>query len=567
VPPNETVNEKPEEPQPELSDAEYAQYAEADPRPEIVLTTEEHLVNAQAVQALTADPNLYQRGTVLVRVIRGGKKKDNRIDRDPMLPQIATLPEAILSERLTAVAQFCTYKEKKGKPIRIAEHPTDRLIRAVLYRGEWEGLRHLEGVVNAPMLRPDGSILEKPGYDESTGLLYEPSVEIEPIPTPLFTEDIDNAKKALLEVVADFPFSEEMHKAAWIASVLTPLARYAFSGPTPLFAIDSNIRGSGKGLLASVVSRIVCGRPMACMAAPTTDEEFQKVITSIALAGDQLVLIDNVEDGLGCPSFASMLTSTKHKGRILGKSKITSELPLWSTWFCTGNNLVFFGDVSRRYCHIRLESREANPEDRQGFKHADLLGWVSEERGRLLRAALVILKGYCAAGRPNMKLTPWGSYEGWSNLVRSAVVWAKLEDPHETRPEIRERSDPEAAGLPAILEGLEVLTSAPDNKQGIPASKIKELLNDPFYEDDDRVKALREALMNLCYIGKGDFPSPKSIGKKFQHLEGRVCEFQVQTDTLLPPIRKCLASYDPTHRGLRLWKVDTLTPKKETDHE
>ena len=38
----------------------------------------------------------------------------------------------------------------------------------------------------------------------------------------------------------------------------------------------------------------------------------------------------------------------------------------------------------------------------------------SRNRGQLLSAALTILRGWIAAGRPTHGLVPWGSYEGWS---------------------------------------------------------------------------------------------------------------------------------------------------------
>ena len=46
-------------------------------------------------------------------------------------------------------------------------------------------------------------------------------------------------------MVADFPFAQPEHKSTFLAFLLTALARYAFSGPAPLFLIDANVRGSG----------------------------------------------------------------------------------------------------------------------------------------------------------------------------------------------------------------------------------------------------------------------------------------------------------------------------------
>jgi hypothetical protein len=86
------------------------------------------------------------------------------------------------------------------------------------------------------------------------------------------------------------------------------------------------------------------------------------------------------------------------------------------------------------------------------FQHPTLLSWVGENRGRLLGAALTILRGYCAAGRPDMGLPARGSFEGWSDLVRSAVVWIDLPDPGETRVLLQDAADVTAECMAVLLE-------------------------------------------------------------------------------------------------------------------
>ena len=108
-----------------------------------------------------------------------------------------------------------------------------------------------------------------------------------------------------------FPFGTEAHKAAWVASVLTPLARYAFHGPSPLYLFDANVRGCGKSLLTDATSTIISGRPMARMSLPHDDDETRKRITALAVAGEPLILIDNLPSGgFGSPSLDAALTAT-----------------------------------------------------------------------------------------------------------------------------------------------------------------------------------------------------------------------------------------------------------------
>src|SRR5262249_58812975 len=109
---------------------------------------------------------------------------------------------------------------------------------------------------------------------------------------PLRSDAFD-ARDAILEVVVDFPFERPVHQAAWLAALLTPLARFAFIGPAPLFLVDSNTRGAGKGLLLDCISRIATGERFTIAAYTSDEDELRKRITSLALAGDRLGLFHN----------------------------------------------------------------------------------------------------------------------------------------------------------------------------------------------------------------------------------------------------------------------------------
>ena len=162
-------------------------------------------------------------------------------------------------------------------------HPPDWCVKAVHARGCWKDIRPLAGIVEIPVLRADGTVLTTPGYDPQTGLIYDPAGYTSTIPDSL---TLDNAKVALansLDVVSEFPFAKIEHKAAWIASVLTPIARYAFSGPSPLFLVDAIVAGSGKGLLIDCTARTITGRRISVMLQPRDDNESRMQITVLEL--------------------------------------------------------------------------------------------------------------------------------------------------------------------------------------------------------------------------------------------------------------------------------------------
>jgi hypothetical protein len=417
-----------------------------DKRVVIELTPDLHEDHRQAANALADHPLLYQRGRVLVRVVRDVTPRGSV--RRGGLPRIEALPLALVPEHLTAVAIFVK-KDRKG--VLVPVEPPDRLVSAVASAGRWPGVRPLEAVLGFPVLKPDGTVLCSPGYDADTGILLSGlPLGLPAIPDRPTARQVREAVALLLDLVSDFPFERPEHRAAWLAALLSPLARFAYEGPTPLFLADGNRPGVGKGLLWQLIAAILSGRPMATRSYSPDETEMEKRITTLAISGKLTVLLDNVKGYLGGAPLEAALTSTYWEGRILGVSRDYAG-PLMATWFCTANNVEASEDIVRRTCPVRLETDLEAPADRTGFKHKQLLAHAGKHRPELLAAALTILRAYCAADRPDKGLKAWGSFEGWSDLVRSAVVWAGQPDPAAARQLLRQRADVVNDNLRALM--------------------------------------------------------------------------------------------------------------------
>lgn len=121
------------------------------------------------------------------------------------------------------VGALLLLRHRALQPTRPA-HPPRWCTRALLARGRWPELPHLEGVVG-PVLRADGSVLQKPGYDRETSLLYAPTIELRPVPERPDGADVADALSLLREVVCDFPFKAEVHFSAWLRSISRPGCR------------------------------------------------------------------------------------------------------------------------------------------------------------------------------------------------------------------------------------------------------------------------------------------------------------------------------------------------------
>lgn len=480
-------------------------------KPIIIIDTDEKRVVDQAISALATQENVYHRAGLLVQVVERGDSPKG-IDRPKDAPHIVPMKQARIRELLATAAVWVKPTENDDESPFV--HPPDWAVRAVDARGQWAGIRGLTAVVETPILRADGSILSQPGFDLATGIILRSDTTFDPPAHPT-KDDAVAAVKALLEVVEDFPFAQPTHRAAWLAGTITPVARYAYHGPAPLTLIDANVRGCGKTLLTDATSLIVSARDMARMSLPRDDEEFRKRITALAMAAEPLILIDNIVGTLGSPSLDAALTGTSWSDRILGESAMASGLPLYATWYATGNNVILAADISRRTLHIRLESDQEDPEERADFHHTNLLAWVRSHRPRLATAAVTILSAYCAAGKPNQRLKPWGSFEGWSDLVRSALVWAGQPDPAETRIELAAQADREATALRQLLAGWSEIDPAGTGKT------VAELMR-ALAEQPNEYDTIRGVLWELTPPRDGKTFNPRSVGMKFHHLRNRV---------------------------------------------
>ena len=211
--------------------------------------------------------------------------------------------------------------------------------------------------------------------------------------------------------------------------------RSAIPGPVPLVLFDASTPSSGKTYLADISSIIATGK-VAPRQAQVDEVEFEKRVTSILMNGTRTVLIDNVKKAIGGATMDALLTGDVWVARILGISKMV-KLRARVHWMATGNNITIQGDLARRALRCYLRPNMERPEEATNFKYSDILNHVARNRGIYVSAAISLVRQYILAGSPSQGLTALGSFTGWSNTVRSALVWAGMPDPVLTQTELR----------------------------------------------------------------------------------------------------------------------------------
>jgi len=456
----------------------------------------------QAEQAvLGAGVEVFQRAGVMVRPARVGKEETSggiKIPSGSLL--IVPVRQAWLRTEITASAKWIAYDKRekawvsRNCPMEISEAYLDRA-------GDWK-LPELAGVIECPTLRRDGSILSKNGYDKETGLYLNANVSVQ-IPDYSTKRDALRALDVLSEPFSEFPFASKEHRSVAISGVLTGVIRNSLM-TAPAHGFDAPQAGSGKTLLADVIAMIVTGKPAAVMSQGVDEVEDEKRLDAMLMRGVGVITIDNSERPVGGQRICQVLTSEKVEARILGHSTVVC-VPTNSLILCTGNNLAFAGDMTRRAIICRIEPRTERPDEREFNR--DLYRWVPQNRERLVNAALTILSAYHLAGKPKktyeiagrlVSVKPYGRFEEWSDWVRGALLWLDQADPLETRGSI-DSADPEKIKLQFVLDTWyaafggkamllrEVIDLCTPPRQGLPLTAV--------YAD------LRDALLGVARKG------------------------------------------------------------------
>ncbi len=396
--------------------------------------------------ALAESLKLYQRAGEVVRIITlESPKHSGGLCREAGTVQLAPVGVTALTEIFDRHILWQKMRGKDGasEPARI-DCP-GKIGSAYLSRlGSWH-LPVLTGIVSAPIMRPDGTVLCRAGYDPATGLfLTEDWPELNGNPS---RGEALKALDVLLAPYAEFPFVGDADRSVFAAAILTAIQRRLLPS-APLFGFNAPAQRTGKTLLAECVAITAVGRPAPAMAVSGDREEIRKAVAAALREGHSIVNLDNIEQPLGSPDLSRAITQPEYADRILGETRLL-RLPTNVLWTATGNNLTFRGDLTVRALVSRLDAKLERPEERQ-FKIVDLKGSVAEHRRELVIAAITILRAYSTAGSPDQQLKPWGGFDEWSRVIRAPLVWLGMADPCATRKHLIE-DDPDREQAAALL--------------------------------------------------------------------------------------------------------------------
>lgn len=406
-------------------------------------------------------------------------------------------------------------KEKAWKPI----DPPGPVAAVVLARAGLSRLPSIAGVITTPTLRPDGSVLAEPGYDEATRLyhVHDPALKMPRMPAAPTRGDAERALKLLQDLLHEFPWKSDTDRAVAISAIVTAVVRGALS-VVPMHAFKASAPGSGKSYLVDLVSLIATGRPCPVMAVADQEAETEKRLTGLLLSGFPIISLDNVNGELGGDLLCQAIERPLVRARPLGASAIV-EIESRATICATGNGFRVKGDMTRRTLVCALDAKTERPELRDFAD--DPAALVLADRGEYVAACLTIVRAYLAAGKPNQP-PPLASFGEWNSWVRGSLLWLGCFDPVASMETARE-DDPE---LSELRELLALWESAFGKNRGMTARELDDesrrdkhasmgaLPGELEYPD------LRNALMRIA--GEKGHINTRRLGRWFMDKEGRV---------------------------------------------
>ncbi|MBG0819862.1 hypothetical protein HS048_03760 [Planomonospora sp. ID91781] len=384
----------------------------------------------RVLKAALADrllPDTYVAGGALVHMetVSGGQASP-AADEDSPLPVMASpITPATLAGLLAEHAYV--YRERSRRTdggVEMYEEevtPPREILASVLAGKTWRGVATLRGVIGAPVLRRDGTLLQKPGYDPATGLYLAAKVVLPPVPDQPSPEQVHTARDFLLNrFLRDFPWSSPADRANYIALLATPILRHFTRSLTPFALIDATMPASGKSILTGGPGMLYGQRVMPWAYA---EEELRKSITAVLAEQVGVVVWDNLAEGtvIDSPTLALLVTAGVWSDRQLGASRniaiINDRL-----WMATGNNLQVGGDMASRTVRVHLDPNMPRPEQRDqsrfGIPHLDQWITVPANQLTVLWHLLILVLDWTNQGAPRAaglsmrQFTPWAQSLG-----------------------------------------------------------------------------------------------------------------------------------------------------------
>jgi putative DNA primase/helicase len=321
------------------------------------------------------------------------------------------------------------------------------------------------GILTAPTMRPNGSMIIDPGYDPQTKLWYMPPSQLKLPPIGTTCAEAEQALKDLKFLIEECALVSEVDRAVALAAILTVVLRGAFT-VAPMFFFHKPWSSSGGTYLSQIVANIALGKDAVGLSVSNDANEFKKELEAAAREAQSILFLNNLTRDLESSQLAQMTS----EGGIGVRPFCQNDQIIFCdcramTVLVNGNNVVVRGELVRRTLTARIDTGLEDPESKL-YTRDPINEFIRADRSKYLAAALTIANAY-RNSKKRVKGKVINGFPGWVRTVQEPLLWLGEADPVLSQEEAKVR-DPERGALREQVDAL-----------------VKHFANDPNFEATD----------------------------------------------------------------------------------
>ncbi|MCB9833589.1 MAG: hypothetical protein H6807_14055 [Planctomycetes bacterium] len=263
--------------------------------------------------------------------------------------------------------------------------PTSKLARAVIHSDHFLRLKEVRGLVRHPAYGPNW---QRPLPGARTDCLLYQATRI---------LAVSREMSHLARLLSGFHVDGEDGSVTNVLALMLGLMCTVALGPCPLGLFAATRPGEGKTTLARVIA-ILFGEPEPSGLRYKSDSVLEKDIGAAMMAGDHVIILDNVRKRgrIDSPLLESLVTDRHHAFRVLGTSQ---RVKLMNTGLIaiTANNAMLHEDLASRTLTVSFRSSIAPCDRTFDFDPEE---YAAEFREEILGELMGIVEDWKAAGMP-----------------------------------------------------------------------------------------------------------------------------------------------------------------------
>lgn len=369
---------------------------------------------AEIGKLLAESGKFYSRGGLPVRAT--AKDKDSALHLEPMKPSSAC-------SDFEKVAQLLTLQKIEGEleevPTICREQQARQIIDASDFR---DALPRIVVLSPSPVLvERDGKLITVTGYDAPSGVWASGNVPLD--------MSLDQARKLLNELVADFDFSTDGDHSRALASFITPALAFGnlLGGRAPIDLGEANESQAGKGYRAKLVASVYGTVPKSVTQKKSNSGSMEESFDKHLISGATFISWDNLKGTIDYPSLESYMTEETYLARIPYSPPV--EIDPRRTIICaTTNKAQLTIDLANRSSVVRIRKRPDDFAYRQ-YPEGSIEQHLAANRSKFLGAVFRIVRewhsrGKPAIGRADHDFRRWACVLGWivENILGAAPL-------------------------------------------------------------------------------------------------------------------------------------------------